>query len=267
MIDFNKLGPSELQRYRSNLMERYEEFKSQNLELDMTRGKPCPEQLDLSLGMLDCVRGQHFSTSGGVDCRNYGELDGISEAKGLFSQYLEVGTDEIIIGGNSSLNLMHDTIMRAMLFGVVDSEVPWGKLPQVKFLCPSPGYDRHFSICEYLQIEMVPIEMNEDGPDMDTVEKMVEHDESIKGIWCVPKYSNPSGVIYIDEVVERFARMNTKAKDFRIWAYRKAAWTVDELPESIAEIYQKRGKEGLQELPNIGTRLSGQIAQWLDEIR
>jgi len=237
MTDLMNLGSSELLRYRSELMERYREFQSRNLDLDMTRGKPCPEQLDLSLEMFECVDAEHYRTLDGVDCRNYGGVDGILEARDLFSQYLEVEQDEIVIGGNSSLNLMHDTIISAMVTGVVNSQVPWVRLPKVKFLCPSPGYDRHFSICEYLGIEMITAEMNESGPYMTQVERLVEEDEAIKGIWCVPKYSNPTGVTYSDEVVTRLANMKTKAKDFRIfWDNAYAVHHLTETPDRLVNM-------------------------------
>ena len=237
MTDLMSLGSSELLRYRSELMERYREFQSRNLDLDMTRGKPCPEQLDLSLEMFECVDAEHYRTLDGVDCRNYGGVDGIVEARDLFSQYLEVEQDEIVIGGNSSLNLMHDTIISAMVTGVVNSQVPWVRLPKVKFLCPSPGYDRHFSICEYLGIEMITAEMNESGPYMTQVERLVEEDEAIKGIWCVPKYSNPTGVTYSDEVVTRLANMKTKAKDFRIfWDNAYAVHHLTETPDRLVNM-------------------------------
>ena len=236
-MDLGSLSADELEKLRLKLARRYQDFQSRNLKLDMTRGKPCPEQLDLSLEMLECVKAEHYSTLVGEDYRNYGGLDGIVEAKKLFSQYLDVRPDEIIIGGNSSLNMMHDTIMSAVVQGVVDSEVPWDKLPNVKFLCPSPGYDRHFSICEYLQIEMIPVEMKEDGPDMDTVEKIVAEDETIKGMWCVPKYSNPTGITYSDEVVDRLANMKTKAKDFRIfWDNAYAVHHLTDAPVQLKNI-------------------------------
>ena len=236
-MDLGNHSADELEKLRWKLARRYQDFQSRNLKLDMTRGKPCPKQLDLSLEMLECVKAEHYSTLVGEDYRNYGGLDGIAEAKKLFSQYLDVRPDEIIIGGNSSLNMMHDTIMSAVVQGVVDSEVPWSKLPNVKFLCPSPGYDRHFSICEYLQIEMIPVEMKEDGPDMDRVEKIVAEDETIKGMWCVPKYSNPTGITYSDEVVIRLANMKTKAKDFRIfWDNSYAVHHLTDAPVQLKNI-------------------------------
>ena len=228
------LGNRELQRRRLKLLERYREVQSQNLHIDMTRGKPCPEQLDLSLEMLNCVDNQDYLTRDGVDCRNYGGLDGIPEAKALFAPYLEVEPDEIIIGGNSSLNMMHDALVRAMLHGVVDSNTPWAKLPIVKFLCPSPGYDRHFFICEHLGIEMALVDMTASGPDMEQVERIVAQDESVSGMWCVPKYSNPTGATYSDETVERLAHMRTKAKDFRIfWDNAYAVHHLTDTPDQL----------------------------------
>lgn len=217
MADFKALDVQSLQEIKIKLQKRYDEFKRQNLKLDMSRGKPCSEQLDLSKGLFNCLDETDYKTESGIDCRNYGGIEGIPEARELFSKILEVSPSEIIIGGNSSLNMMYDTIARAMTHGVLGSEMPWGKLPSVKFLCPSPGYDRHFAICEFFGIEMITIGMKQDGPDMDAVERLVADDDSIKGIWCVPKYSNPEGITYSDEVVDRLARMKTKAKDFRIF--------------------------------------------------
>ncbi|MCX7921844.1 MAG: aminotransferase class I/II-fold pyridoxal phosphate-dependent enzyme [Clostridia bacterium] len=218
MHDFASNSIQDLQEYMSQLRKKYDEFKAKGLSYNMSRGKPCTEQLDLSMKMLDYPNSSDSCISvDGTDCRNYGGVDGLPEVKELFSQMLEVSTNEIIIGGNSSLNLMHDTIARAIIHGVYGSELTWGKLPKVKFLCPSPGYDRHFAICELFDIEMINIDMNSDGPDMEAVEKYVREDESIKGIWCIPKYSNPDGITYSDEVVDRLASMVTKAKDFRIF--------------------------------------------------
>lgn len=200
------------------LQKQYQEAKAKNLALDMTRGKPSPEQLDLALPMLDLVTSSDYKTLSGDDTRNYGGLDGIPEAKSLFKEFLEVSsTNEVIIAGNGSLTLMFDTMSQAVSHGVVGSEKPWGQLEKVKFLCPSPGYDRHFSICENLGIEMIPVGMDENGPLMDEVEKLVAADSSIKGIWVVPKYSNPTGISCSDEVVNRLASMKTAASDFRIF--------------------------------------------------
>ena len=234
MADFQKCRPQELQELREQLQQQYSEFKSRNITLDMTRGKPCAEQLDLAAGLFDCVDHNRYAAEDGSDCRNYGGLDGIAEAKTLFAELMEVQTDEIIIGGNSSLNMMHDAFMRAMVNGVGENGTPWKSQSKIKFLCPSPGYDRHFSICQYLGIEMITIDMNADGPDMDTVEALVADDESIKGIWCVPKYSNPTGAVYSDSVVDRLAAMQTRADDFLI--FWDNAYSVHHLGQKSARL-------------------------------
>ena len=237
MPDFNHLSTQQLQQIKDDLLERYHEFKSRGTTLDITRGKPCPEQLDLAGDMLDIINSGNYLTEDAADCRNYGGLDGIPEVKKLFAQYLEVAPEEIIVGGNSSLNMMHDTFMRAMVKGVAEDSPPWVKLPEVKFLCPSPGYDRHFFICDYLNIDMITIEMNDTGPDMDQVEELVADDDGIKGIWCVPRYSNPTGVVYSDEVVDRLAAMKTKSNDFRIfWDNAYAVHHLDDKPARLKNI-------------------------------
>jgi aspartate/methionine/tyrosine aminotransferase len=245
MTDFQKCSPQELQEFREQLQIRYGEFKSRNITLDMTRGKPCVEQLDLAMGLFDCVDRSHYAAEDGSDCRNYGGLDGIAEAKTLFAGLMDVQTDEIIIGGNSSLNMMHDAFMRALVNGVGENGTPWKLLPKVKCLCPSPGYDRHFSICQYLGIEMITIDMHADGPDMDTVETMVAEDESIKGIWCVPKYSNPTGAVYSDSVVDRLAAMQTRADDFIIfWDNAYAVHHLGQTPARLKNILTSCKKAG-----------------------
>ena len=195
--------------------EKFNNYKKMNLKLDMSRGKPSKEQLDLSKGMFDifCSDSKDF---GSPDYRNYGIVDGITEAKTFFGELYSASNDEIMVLGNSSLNIMYDTVQRAMQFGVLNG-IPFNKQSKLKWLCPVPGYDRHFAVTELFGIEMITIPMNSDGPDMDMIESMVKNDEEIKGIWCVPKYSNPQGIVYNDEVVKRFAKLKPKAKDFRIY--------------------------------------------------
>ena len=198
------------------LCEKLDEYKRMNLKLDMSRGKPSAEQLELSQGMLGVINSpEDCFTEGGFDCRNYGVLDGIPEAKHFMADIMGVDASNVIIYGNASLNIMYDTISRFMLEGTGGC-TPWCKLDKVKFLCPVPGYDRHFAITQHFGVEMINIPMKEDGPDMDMVEKLVSEDESIKGIWCVPKFSNPGGCVYSDEVVRRMAALKPAAKDFRI---------------------------------------------------
>ncbi len=217
MPELNAMPREELAALLRQLRARYDRFCQTGMSLDLTRGKPCPEQLDLSNPMLTMVSGDDFRAADGTDCRNYGGLDGLPEAKSLFAAYMGVDPTEVIIGGNASLTLMYDLFLRVMLMGAGDGLPPWSQLPQVRFLCPSPGYDRHFAICANLGIEMLPVEMTGAGPDMDAVEDLVTGDETIKGIWCVPIYSNPTGEIYSDETVKRLAQMPARAADFRIF--------------------------------------------------
>lgn len=211
------MSKSELLKLKDEVILQYETMKQKGLQLDMSRGKPNIDQLNLSMGMIDVLASNHdLVCEQGIDCRNYGVLDGIVEAKRLLSEMIECPIDNIIIYGNSSLNVMYDTVARSFTHGVMGS-TPWSKLDKVKFLCPVPGYDRHFAITEFFGVEMINIPLNSDGPDMDMVEQYVNNDPSVKGIWCVPKYSNPSGISYSDETVLRFAHLKPAAEDFRIY--------------------------------------------------
>ena len=240
-----RIDPSQISRRREELLERYREFQQQKITLDMTRGKPCPDQLALSGGLLDCLSRKDFKATDGSDCRNYGGLDGIPEVKALFAEYMGVRPDEILIGGNSSLSLMHDAMTWAWMFGAAPGSAPWSRQAPAKFLCPSPGYDRHFAICEHLGIEMIPVDFRVNGPDMDVVETLAAGDAGIKGIWCVPKYSNPTGEVYSDDVVERLARMPTQATDFRIfWDNAYAYHHLGSGPARLADILQACRKAG-----------------------
>lgn len=216
------------------LRAEYDSFRARGLALDMTRGKPCNEQLDLSLGLLDCL-GREYKAADGTDCRNYGVVEGLPEARALFAELLEVQPAEVVVGGNSSLALMHDVIVQALLKGTTGGAAWHGQRP--KFLCPSPGYDRHFAICERYDIEMVPVAMRDDGPDMDEVERLVSGDPRVKGMWCVPRYSNPGGVVYAKQVVERLAAMPCAAADFRIlWDNAYAVHHLVDDPPPLANL-------------------------------
>lgn len=217
MDSYSQLSKEELRVLKSELETRYEEKKALNLQLDMSRGKPSAKQLNVSLDIMDAINSESdLSASDGTDCRNYGGLSGIPEAKNLMAQMMGTTAEHVIIFGNASLTIMYDSISRSYTHGVLGN-TPWCKLDNVKFLCPVPGYDRHFAITEHFGIEMISIPMMEDGPDMDLVEQLVSTDDSIKGIWCVPKYSNPQGFTYSDETVRRFANLKPAANDFRIY--------------------------------------------------
>lgn len=217
MKSLKNLTKAELLVMKESLTDEYKEAQAKGLKLDMSRGKPGYAQLDLSLPMLDALSSKDdMKASDGIDVRNYGVLDGIPEAKKLMAEMMETTPEHVIIFGNASLTVMYDTVCRAMVKGLL-GETPWCKLDQVKFLCPVPGYDRHFAITESFGIEMINIPMNSDGPDMDLVEKYVNEDPAVKGIWCVPKYANPTGISYSDEVVRRMAALKPAAKDFRLY--------------------------------------------------
>ncbi|WP_437631253.1 aminotransferase class I/II-fold pyridoxal phosphate-dependent enzyme [Sorangium sp. So ce854] len=217
MTELRSLSPDALASLTKELEARYDAFVARGLKLDMTRGKPSSAQLDLANGMLALPGANDLVASDGSDTRNYGGLDGLPEMKAIFAEMLEVPAAQVIVGGNSSLTMMHDAVVRALVHGVPDGSGAWAKQPKVKFLCPSPGYDRHFAICEHHGIEMIAVDLNDAGPDMAQVERLVAEDASIKGMWCVPKYSNPTGTTYAPEVVRRLASMKTAAADFRLF--------------------------------------------------
>lgn len=215
-MQYSEMSKEELLTLQAELNQQYAEAKAKGLNLDMSRGKPSATQLNVSLDLLDAINASSdLKAENGTDCRNYGVLDGIPEAKKLMADMMGTTPEHIIVYGNASLNIMYDQVSRAYTHGILGN-TPWGRLDKVKFLCPVPGYDRHFAITQHFGVEMINVPMKEDGPDMDMVEKLVSEDESIKGIWCVPKFSNPGGCVYSDEVVRRMAALKPAAKDFRI---------------------------------------------------
>lgn len=234
----------------------FNKLKAKNLHLDMTRGKPCKEQLDLSLGMMDVLSSKvSFLDENSFDVRNYGELDGIPEAKKLMADILGLKPENVIVYGNSSLNIMYDQISRSYSHGVLGS-TPWCKLPKIKWICLVPGYDRHFAICERFGIEMISVDLKDDGPDMDKVEELVK-DEYVKGIWCVPKYSNPTGVTYSNEVIKRLANLKPAAKDFRIYydnAY--ALHNIDDKDDQLLNIFDEAKKANNEDIVYLFTSTS-----------
>lgn len=246
MKSYYELNVEELKKVREELLAAYEDAKGKGLKLDMSRGKPSPKQLDLTMDMMDTLTSDsELVTENGFDCRNYGVLDGIPEAKKMIAEMMGVSPENVIICGNASLPIMYDTISRSMTHGVLGS-TPWCKLDKVKFLCPAPGYDRHFAITEHFGIEMITIPMLPTGPDMDMVEKLVAEDDSIKGIWCVPKYSNPQGISYSHETVRRMAALKPAAKDFRLfWDNAYAVHHLyEEKQDEILEILSECEKAG-----------------------
>ncbi len=237
------MNQAELSAFLSECKAAYADYQAQDLKLDMSRGKPSPKQLDLSAGLLDCLKAEDLKGENG-DYRNYGVLDGIPEAKALFAPMLGVEPDEVFMFGNASLQAMYFAISNAFSHGIMGS-TPWSKLDKVKFLCPVPGYDRHFRITEYFGVEMINIPCTEDGPDMDLVEQYVNNDPAVKGIWCVPQYANPSGIVYSDETVKRFANLKPAAKDFRIfWDNAYCIHHLVDNPKMILPILDEAKKAG-----------------------
>ena len=250
-MNYLKMSNNELEAEKKALVNVYEDYKSKGLSLNMARGKPSPEQLDLSQPLLDSLKStDSYYSDDGTDCRNYGGFNGILECRHFFGDILGVSHENVFVGGNSSLNLMFDTISCFMTASLYEDTLPWHDVKDRKFLCPVPGYDRHFGVTGYFGFEMIPIPMNSDGPDMDMVEKLVSEDESIKGIWCVPKYSNPTGITYSDEVVKRFAALKPAAKDFRImWDNAYAIHDVTDTPDELLNIMDECKKNGNEDLP------------------
>ncbi len=251
-MNYFNMSASELESAEKELLKEYDNVKAKGLKIDMTRGKPCKEQLDLSEDMLKVITcNADCYTDYGFDCRNYGLVDGLDYAKKIFSEIIGVPWNQIIVGGNSSLNLMYDAVARYMLYGVANVNKPWVKLDKVKFLCPVPGYDRHFAICESLGIEMVNVPLLSDGPDMDIVEELIK-DESVKGMWCVPKYSNPTGTTYSPEVIKRIASMKPAADDFRLfWDNAYAIHDIYDEGDTLVDILPECEKYGNGDMPLI----------------
>ncbi len=246
IMQYNDMSKEELLDLKESLNKEYAEAKAKGLALDMSRGKPAAKQLDISLGLLDTINSSSdLKSEDGTDCRNYGVLDGIPEAKKLMADMMGTTPDHVIVYGNASLNIMYDQISRAYTHGILGN-TPWCKLDKVKFLCPVPGYDRHFAITERFGIEMINIPMSESGPDMGMVEEYVSKDASVKGIWCVPKYSNPQGYTYSEETVKRMAALKPAAEDFRI--FWDNAYVIhdlyDDKKDEIADIISECEKAG-----------------------
>jgi aspartate/methionine/tyrosine aminotransferase len=216
MTELAKLSAADRASLKKTLQARYDAFAARKLSLDMTRGKPSSEQLDLSSGMISALAASDYKAADGTDTRNYGGLEGLAELRAIFGEMLGAPAGEVVLGGNSSLQMMHDTVVRALMHGVPGGNGPWSR-ERVKFICPSPGYDRHFSVCAHHGIEMIVVGMDDAGPDVAEVERLVAADASIKGMWCVPKYSNPTGITYRADVVKRLAAMQAAAPDFRLF--------------------------------------------------
>jgi len=247
MSSYEKMSREELEIEIEALRREYEEFKSKGLKLDMSRGKPGADQLDLSMAMLtDAALMQNPKSADGTDCRNYGVLDGIAECRELFAELLGVDAQNVIVCGNSSLNLMYDYIAQCMIFGA--GSTPWVSQGKIKFACPVPGYDRHFTICESFGIEMINVPMLDDGPDMDILEELVR-DSSVKGMFCVPKYSNPEGKTFSDETVRRIAALKPAANDFRvIWDNAYCVHDIYETGDKLLNIFEVAKQHGNEDM-------------------
>lgn len=256
-MNYLSMSKDEIANELEQMKQAYETYKGKNLQLDMSRGKPGSTQLDLSEGLLTTVISNDDCKSlAGLDCRNYGSLEGIPEMRRIFARILGVDMSEIMVGGNSSLNMMFDAIS-TMMTKNINGDTPWERLDTIKWLCPSPGYDRHFAITQYFGFEMITIPMNSDGPDMDMIEELVSKDDSIKGIWCVPKYSNPQGITYSDEVVRRFANLKPLAKDFRImWDNAYVIHDISEQSDHLLNLMDECKKCGNEDLPIMFTSTS-----------
>lgn len=254
-MNYLEMNSEQLSKEFEAVRTEYERLRNLHLSLDMSRGKPGANNMDLSEEMFDLVGNDTgFKNISGIDCRNYGGLDGLLELKKLFAEILELEPEQIIVGGNSSLNMMFDTIAQAMTHGMGGE--PWGKQEGLKFLCPVPGYDRHFAITEYFGFELIPVESDENGPNMDIVEELVK-DEKVKGIWCVPKYSNPEGITYSDAVVKRMAALKPAASDFRIfWDNAYVVHDLYDESDKLLNIYAECVKAGNPDLPIIFTSTS-----------
>lgn len=256
-MNYLETSKNELNAELAKMQAEYKKYQDMGLNLDMSRGKPGSSQLDLSEGMLTVLTSKEDCKSvNGLDCRNYGVLDGVPEMKEIFAKVLGVDTSELMVGGNSSLNMMFDTIS-TMMTANVNGGTPWCKLDKIKWLCPVPGYDRHFTITEYFGFEMITVPMTPQGPDMDIIEKLVSEDSSIKGIWCVPKYSNPQGVTYSDETVTRFAKLKPAADDFRImWDNAYVIHDIAEQGDTLLNLMDECKKYGNEDLPIMFTSTS-----------
>ena len=247
-MKLTEMTNEEIRNINQDAVRAYEDFKSKKLSLNMARGKPCAKQLDLALGVLEALHARsEFANSNGDDCRNYGVWNGLPEMRAIFSDMLGVPADLIVLGNNSSLQMMFDVISQGYTHGFGGCE-PWCKQEKVKFLCPAPGYDRHFAATEYFGIEMIPIPMLKTGPDMDILEELVNKDPAVKGCWCVPKYSNPTGITYSDETVRRFAALRPAAKDFRImWDNAYCVHDLTEPPDTLLNLYEECVKQGTED--------------------